>query len=50
MSFESNAPGRLASYRCEFTQMINSWRKEWNLQSQGATRNDFPFGFVQVIQ
>ena len=44
---ESNTP-RPAPYGCEFTQMINSWRKEWHLQSQGATRNNFPFGFVQV--
>ncbi|XP_066921153.1 sialate O-acetylesterase-like [Clytia hemisphaerica] len=44
---ESNTP-RAAPYACEFTNMINSWRREWHSQSQGTTRKDFPFGFVQL--
>ena len=46
---EANAHGNgTDTYACTFAKMIQSWRQIWNERTNGSTRIDFPFGFVQV--
>ncbi|KAH9508988.1 hypothetical protein Btru_048482 [Bulinus truncatus] len=35
-------------YNCTFPTMIKDWRYNFNKFSNGQTRSDFPFGFVQL--
>ena len=35
-------------YACVFPSLINDWRNQWNLGTDGLTNKTFPFGFVQV--
>jgi len=35
-------------YGCAFPTMIDTWRKLWSTRTDGATSDQFPFGFVQL--
>ncbi|KAK0044690.1 sialate O-acetylesterase [Biomphalaria pfeifferi] len=46
---ESDASGsRMNKYNCTFPAMIKDWRLKFNAASNGQTKADFPFGFVQL--
>ncbi|XP_070188893.1 sialate O-acetylesterase-like [Littorina saxatilis] len=44
---ESNAD-HTAEYDCQQKAMIREWRAQFNRESMGQTRADFPFGYVQL--
>lgn len=44
---EANS-GNSNLYACQFPAMISDWRKKFHAASDGETRDDFPFGFVQL--
>ena len=37
-----------SEYACYFHAMITDWRSKWSEGTQGNTRPELPFGFVQV--
>ncbi|KAI8752688.1 sialate O-acetylesterase [Biomphalaria glabrata] len=46
---EADASGsRMNKYNCTFPAMIKDWRLNFNSASNGQTKADFPFGFVQL--
>ena len=40
--------GMWQQYNCSFPAMISDWRSKFNVNSNGVTDAQFPFGFVQV--
>ena len=44
---ESNS-GYYKQYLCQQKAMIREWRAQFHRESMGQTRDDFPFGVVQV--
>ncbi|XP_059813113.1 sialate O-acetylesterase isoform X1 [Hypanus sabinus] len=45
---EANAALHNAEYNCTFPAMIEDWRKTFYQGSEGSTKIDFSFGFVQL--
>ena len=45
---EENAERPRLPYNCTFPAMIDDWRAKWYEGTQKNTKEDFPFGFVQV--
>ena len=37
-----------AAYNCTFPAMIDAWRQEWHINTDGETARYFPFGFVSL--
>ena len=37
-----------AAYNCTFPAMIDAWRQEWHMNTDGETARYFPFGFVSL--
>ena len=46
-SGEGNA-GRATEYSCQMPALVREWRSQFHQQSLAETRDDFPFGYVQV--
>ena len=42
------ADSNQAEYACYLHAMITDWRSKWSEGTQGNTRPELPFGFVQV--
>jgi sialate O-acetylesterase len=45
---ESNREYNIDLYKCTFPALINDWRKQWFIGTDGSTNPQFPFGFVQL--
>ncbi|ESO83416.1 hypothetical protein LOTGIDRAFT_133472, partial [Lottia gigantea] len=44
LHLSSNVP----NYSCQFQALIEDWRSKFHTHSNGETKKDFPFGFVQL--
>lgn len=46
---EANALMNTDLYNCTFPALIEDWRETFHEGSDGQTEQNFPFGFVQVM-